>query len=202
MPVVQKVSANNGDLQVLSRPPGQAQVEGHITRNIHRREAVNIAHHAVELNVARKVHHRTEAELVVRTAAFIGGIKRRVVVDLNLQVAVSCLQSPPIDYLPRRSKFDPVGFSGPFVAEDEAHGRCRGIDAPEIIVLIIKEGQIRRQPLVNFPTISQLVRNELLRFKSGIAVEFHVPRAERSVPHLVEHDVVFCARRRPHRARN
>src|SRR5438045_4926398 len=119
MPVVQKVSADNSDFEVFRWPPGQTQVQRHIARNINCREAVHVAHYAVELNVARKVHHRAKAELMMRTAAFIGRIKRCVVVDLNLQVAVSRLQSPPIDDLPRRSKFDSIGFSGPLVTESE-----------------------------------------------------------------------------------
>ena len=79
---------------------------------------------------------------MVRAAAFIGGIKRCIVVDLNLQVAVSRLQSPPIDHLPGRRKFDAVGFARALIAEGEDDGGGGRIDAPEVIVLIIKQGQI------------------------------------------------------------
>src|SRR5258706_449173 len=53
---------------------------------------------------------------MVRTAAFLIGIERRIVVDLNLEIAVSRLQPPPIRDLPGRGKFKRTGeaYGGEF----------------------------------------------------------------------------------------
>src|SRR2546430_5714034 len=121
MPVVQQVSANNGDLKILRRPPGQTQIQGDIARNIHRRETVHVAHYAVELNVAGKIEDRAESELMVRTAAFLVWVPRGIMMDLDLKIAVGRLQSPPIHHLPRRGKFDAIGFACAFVPESEGN---------------------------------------------------------------------------------
>ena len=126
MPIVQKILAHDRHLEVLERPPGEANINDYVARNLEIRQALDVTNSAIDLEVVGQIHRRTQTELVVRVPALIkfarGVPAARIAMELILKERIACLETPRVGDLPARGKLNAVGFAVKLVACGSRHG--------------------------------------------------------------------------------
>src|SRR5262245_28948473 len=116
MMVVEQVLTDHRNLEVLSRLPGQASVQGNarIHDGIEPPEPVHETADQVKLQVARRVPGRLQVDLLLRTLAFRDLCRRRharATMELHLQKRIRAIESPPVCDLPVGSQFYSISFA-------------------------------------------------------------------------------------------
>src|SRR2546427_1232003 len=123
MLIVQKILANNGEFHIAGWPPTQPDIERNITGNVLVRQVVHIPPRAIELQVIRQIHQRTQRHLMMRTVA--GDSERAIVhavsllLELNLQVAVRAAPAPPLGGLKISRQLRAISLALELVLEEE-----------------------------------------------------------------------------------
>ena len=118
------------------------------------RQVVHISPRAIQLQVIRKIHQRTQRHLMMRTVprdsqrAIVHAV--RLFLELNLQVAVRAAPTPPLGGLKIGRQLSAVSLALKLVLEEERKAHIGGIG------IVRRSGLETAQPIVIVVECSQV----------------------------------------------